>query len=120
VQYKKTVDEMLLQHLRDGGRAPGFALKPMVKDRKWIDNAPVVAGVLAEMGFQQDEIWQHKLQTFKVADAAAKRLGVQIPDELRPRPTTNDMVLTSDADPDAVDTAQLTEQFRAKLLALKR
>jgi hypothetical protein len=120
VQYKKTIDEMLMQHLRDGGRAPGFALKPMVKDRKWIDNAPVVAGVLAEMGFQQDEIWQHKLQTFKVADAAAKRLGVQIPDELRPRPTTNDMVLTSDADPDAVDTAQLTEQFRAKLLALKR
>jgi hypothetical protein len=30
------------------------------------------------------------------------------------------MVLTSEADPDAVDTVAITEAFRAKLLALKR
>jgi hypothetical protein len=120
VQYRKTIDEMLMQHLRDGGRAPGFALKPMVKDRKWIDDAERVEQTLSDLGFEMDEIWQNKLQTFKVADAAAKRLGVQIPDDLRPRPTTNEMVLTSEADPDAVDTVAITEAFRAKLLALKR
>jgi len=120
VQYKKTIDEMLMQHLRDGGRAPGYALKPMVKDRKWLDDADRVAAELKALGLKEPEIWQKKLQTFKVVDAAAKRLRVEIPEMLRPKPPSSDMTLTAEGDPDAVPLVEQTQQFRAALAALKR
>jgi hypothetical protein len=120
VQYKKTIDEMLMQYLRDGGRAPGYALKPMVKDRKWLDDADRVASELKALGLKEPEIWQKKLQTFKVVDAAAKRLAVEIPETLRPKPPSSDMTLTAEGDPDAIPLPEQTQKFRAALAALKR
>lgn len=119
LQYKKLIDEMLLEHLKNGGTADGFALKPKVMDRKWIDDTATVEDALLALGFTGDEIWQpSKLQTFKVADAAAKRLKVEIPEDLRPRPRTNDVVLTSTDDPDKIEVRPLTEEFRAALKKL--
>jgi hypothetical protein len=120
VLYKKTIDEMLLQHLRDGGKAPGFALKAYVADRKWLDDAEHVAAELKALGLKPDEIWRKQLQTFKVVDAAAKRRKVEIPPELRPRPDTGTLVLTAEDDPDRIDISKHTDQFRAALAALKR
>jgi Protein of unknown function (DUF2800) len=120
VLYKKTIDEMLMQHLRDGGKAPGFALKAYVADRKWLDDAEHVATELKALGLKSDEIWRKQLQTFKVVDAAAKRRKVEIPPHLRPRPDTGALVLTAEDDPDRIDISKHTDQFRAALAALKR
>jgi len=121
LQYKKLIDQMLLDHLKAGGEADGFALKPKVNDRKWINDAAQIEDELTALGFTGDEIWQSpKLQTFAIADAAAKRLGVSIPDHLRPRPPSSDVVLTSIDDPDRVDPQILTDEFRATLRKLSR
>src|SRR4029077_1046779 len=76
LQYQKEIDAALMEHLKGGGLAPGFALKQMVKNRKWLEDADVVAAALKKLGLSDDKIWQKKLQTFAVVDAAAKRLRV--------------------------------------------
>jgi Protein of unknown function (DUF2800) len=116
--YKKEVDEQLHAYLEDGGTVPGWRLKAKVKDRKWIDDE-TVEQTLINLGFDDDEIWQRKLQTFKVADAAAKRLGVKIPDELRVAPPSNETtVCTADDPAPPVERGLVVEQFAAALAAL--
>jgi hypothetical protein len=115
--YQKEIDSALMDHLKAGGHAPGFALKPQIKNRKWLDDADFVAKRLKKLGLPDDKIWQHKLQTFQVTDAAAKKLNVSIPDELRPRPISSEFVLTYVGDPAAVDVIQQRNEFSA---ALKR
>lgn len=115
--YQKEIDSALMEHLKAGGKAPGFALKPQVKNRKWLDDAAFVAKHLKKLGLPDEKIWQHKLQTFTVTDAAAKKLGVAIPDSLRPRPESADLTLTYEGDPQAVNVIQQRTEFSA---ALKR
>lgn len=117
IMYKKDIDEALMEHLRAGGKAPGYGLKPAVKNRKWLDDTALVARQLKKLGLKDEQIWQHKLQTFQVVDAAAKKLRVEVPESLRPRPVTTDLVLTSEDDPAAVSQRKLTEEFTS---ALKR
>ncbi len=86
---KKEIDAQTHAFLEAGGVVPGWRLKDQVPDRKWVDPTKV-APVLRGLGFKEDEIFQPpKLQTFKVADAAAKKLGVDIPADLRPRPPSS-------------------------------
>ncbi|HEX6831574.1 MAG TPA: DUF2800 domain-containing protein, partial [Methyloceanibacter sp.] len=120
IQYKSAIDDALMEHLRQGGKADGFALKPAVKNRKWLDDVDTVAKTLAKLGLNTDQIWQKKLQTFKVVDTAAKRLGVEVPDHLRPRPQSVDLVLTYEGDPAAVNPTQLTADFTASLKKIKQ
>ena len=115
--YQKEIDSALMEHLKAGGQAPGFALKPQVKNRKWLDDVVFVAKHLKKLGLPDEKIWQHKLQTFAVTDAAAKKLGVAIPDSLRPRPESADLTLTYEGDPQAVNVIQQRTEFSA---ALKR
>jgi hypothetical protein len=118
--YQKDIDSALMDHLKAGGTAPGFALKVQVKNRKWLDDTKVVANQLAALGLSDSEIWQHKLQTFAVTDAAAKRRRVTIPDSLRPRPQSNDLTLTYAGDPQAVDVGKLALEFSTALKQLER
>ena len=64
LQYQKEIDAALMEHLKGGGIAPGFALKQQVKNRKWLDDADLVAAQLKKLGLSDDKIWQKKLQTF--------------------------------------------------------
>ena len=98
--YKKQVDEAVHGYLEAGGTVPGWRLKLKTKLRQWIDE-DVVNNELTRLGFGQDDIWQRKLQTFAIADKAAKRLGKKIPDHLRVAPETNETTLatTDDAAP---------------------
>jgi len=120
VQYKAAIDDMLIEHLRAGGKAPGFGVKLATKNRKWLDDVDLVAKSLKKLGLPDDKIWQRKLQTFTVTDAAAKRLGVTIPDALRPKPPTTDLVLTAEDDPNALDMGLRQQEFSAALKALKQ
>ena len=95
-------------------------MKPQVKNRKWLDDVDLVAKTLKKIGLPDDKIWQRKLQTFAVTDAAAKRLNVQIPDNLRPRPESTDLSLTYEGDPQAVDTKAITANFSAALKRLEQ
>ena len=96
-QYKKQVDEAVHFYLEAGGTVPGWHLKYKTKLRQWIDEDTVVPW-LRDHGFGEEEIWQTKLQTFAVADKAAKRLGVKIPEEFRVAPPSDDTVLAPDGD----------------------
>jgi uncharacterized protein DUF2800 len=120
IQYKGAIDDALMEHLRMGGKADGFALKPSVKNRKWLDDVDTVAKTLKKLGFTDDQIWQKKLQTFKVVDTVAKRLNVDIPENLRPRPQSVDLVLTYEGDPAAVNPTQLTADFTASLKKIRQ
>lgn len=119
IQYKAQIDDALMEHLRQGGKADGFALKPAVKNRRWLDDVAAVAAALKRLGFKDDQIWQKKLQTFKVVDTVAKRLAVEIPEHLRPRPASVDLVLTYEGDPQAVNPTQLTADFTASLKKIR-
>lgn len=104
------IDTQIHRYLEAGGVVPGYRLKDKVLDRKWTDPAKV-APVLKGLGFKDEEIYQpKKLVTFKIADAAAKRLGVEIPAELRPRPVSSETTVTTvdDAAPPASRGAALT------------
>ena len=107
------------QGLEAGGVVPGWRLKDQVPDRKWL--APeVVAPKLLGLGLKEDEVYQpKKLQTFKVVDAAAKKLGVEIPAELRPRPPSSGTTVCpiDDSAPPANRGAALTA-FGQSLRAL--
>jgi hypothetical protein len=118
--YTKEVNEQLHAYLEDGGEVPGWKLKAKVKQRQWIDQ-DTVAATLQSHGLQQDDIWETKLVTFAKAEAAAKRLGVKIPDHLRVAPSTNETTIARSDDPaPAVDRATAIEQFRASIPLLKR
>jgi hypothetical protein len=118
--YKKEVDEQLHAFLEDGGSVPGWKLKAKVKQRQWVDEDKV-ATELFRLGFEPTEIWQKKLVTFGVADAAAKRLGVIIPDHLRVAPPTNETTICPADDPaPAVERSTALEQFRASIPLLAR
>lgn len=118
--FSKEVNEQLHAYLTDGGTVPGWALKRKVKQRQWIDPAKVYAA-LKEIGFKTDDIFQPpQLVTFKVADAAAKRLGVEIPAELRVAPDTHETTVCPADDPSPkVEPALAIEQFRESLKLLK-
>jgi len=118
LQYQKQIDSALINHLRQGGEAPGFALKLSPKNRKWLEDDAYVAAALTELGLHPDDVWRRSLQTFSVVDRAAKRLGVEVPDDLRPRPPATDFVLTATDDPAAVDPKQLAAEFTAALRAI--
>ena len=73
-----------------------------------------------QLGFQKDEIWQTKLQTFAVADKAAKRLGVKIPEHLRVAPPTDETVCSAERRPVAGDRSRRGDQeFAAALKQLR-
>lgn len=107
---KKEIDGQIHTYLEAGGIVPGWRLKDQVPDRKWV--APeTVAPVLLGLGLKDDEVYQpKKLQTFKVVDAAAKKLGVEIPADLRPRPPSSGTTVcpVDDAAPPANRGAALT------------
>jgi hypothetical protein len=116
---KKEVDEQLHGYLEAGGKVPGWRLKAKVKQRQWIDEE-TVATTLEDLGFEEHEIWQDKLQTFQVVDRAAKRHGVKIPDELRVAPPTNETTVCATDDPaPVVDRRLAIDQFRAALEDLR-
>jgi hypothetical protein len=118
--FKKSLDEQLHSYLTVGGTVPGWRLKPKIKQRQWVDN-DMVAQTLTELGLREHEIWQRKLQTFAATDAAAKRLGVKIPDNLRLAPPSSETTIAPTDDPaPVVETTTLLEQFQASLLALKQ
>jgi len=117
-QYKKQVDEAVHSFLENGGTVPGWHLKQKTKLRQWIDEDTVVPW-LRDHGFDESEIWQTKLQTFAVADKAAKRLGVKIPDHLRVAPPTDETTLAPDGDTSpAIDRNAAALEFQAALKQL--
>jgi hypothetical protein len=118
--YGKGVNDQLHAYLEDGGRVPGWRLKAKAKQRQWVDENAVVEA-LTKLGLQPHEIWQTKLQTFQSTDAAAKRLGVKIPDELRVAPPSDETTVTTTDDPaPIVERGLAIEQFRAALKELSK
>jgi tRNA G26 N,N-dimethylase Trm1 len=116
--YTKEVNEQLHAYLEDGGVVPGWRLKAKIKQRQWVDPA-IVVKALEKLGFESEEIFQTKLQTFQSTDATAKRRGVRIPDELRVAPPSNETtVCTSDDPAPPVERGLVVEQFAAALAAL--
>ena len=96
--YKKEVDEQLHAFLEDGGEVPGWKLKAKAKQRQWIDEE-TVCNELYKLGLDEAEIFQTKLGTFQQVEAAAKRLGVKIPDHLRVAPPSNETTICPADDP---------------------
>jgi len=83
--------------------------------RQWVDR-DVVQDKLLSLGFDYEDIFEDKLRTFQQVEAAAKRLGVRIPDDLRVAPPTNETTVTTSDDPaPAIDRATAIEQFRASI-----
>ncbi len=116
---KKEVDEQMHSYLEAGGVIPGWRLKMKAKNRQWIDEDEVEEE-LSKLGFDINEIWDHKLTTFAKADAAAKRLGVVIPDHLRVAPPSTETTLATTDDPaPVIDRAEASAAVREALLALK-
>lgn len=115
---KPEIDEQIHAFLADGGIVPGWKLKAKVKNRQWLDEKTVVPE-LKKLGFADNDIWQKKLQTFTVADAAAKRLHVTIPDYLRVAPPSNETTIAASDDPEpAVEIAQAVKNFQTALKKL--
>ncbi len=118
--FKKSIDEQMHSYMESGGIVPGWKLKQKVKLRQWVDE-DIVEAELKQLGFDDDDIWQHKLQTFQVADAAAKRLGVKIPDALRVAPPTTETTVTTADDPaPEVQPHVAVEQFSSALRQLQQ
>jgi hypothetical protein len=116
---KPTIDEQIHAFLEAGGLVPGWKLKAKTKQRAWVDETMVVP-VLKKLGFSDSDIWQKKLQTFAAADAAAKRLGVTIPANLRVAPPTNETTIAAIDDPaPAVEHARAVANFSTALKKLK-
>jgi hypothetical protein len=117
--YKKQVDEALHTYLTSGGTVPGWRLKLKTKLRQWVDEDTVVPW-MRDHGFDEEEIWQTKLQTFAVADRAAKKHGVKIPDEFRVAPESTETTLATTDDPaPQLDFAAAAEEFREALKQLQ-
>ena len=116
--YTKEVNDQLHSYLEEGGTVPGWRLKWKVKQRQWIDN-DTVSEELYELGFNDEDVWQEKLQTFQVVEAAAKRLGVKIPDHLRVAPESTETTIAPTGDPaPVVDRALAQVEFTAALRKL--
>jgi hypothetical protein len=117
---KTEVDAQLHAFLENGGLVPGWRLKLRTKQRQWVDEQRV-AIALEKLGFHTDEIWQpSKLVTFASAEATAKTLKVQIPDDLRAAPPTDETTIATTDDPaPVVERKLLIEQFNAALQHLK-
>ena len=117
--YKKQIDEQIHNYLTAGGEVPGWRLKRKTKLRQWVDEKQA-AKELDALGFREDEIWQYKLQTFAVAEKAAKRLGVKIPDYLRAAPETDETTIAPTSDPaPLIEPPQAKEEFIAALKQLR-
>src|SRR6187399_2128584 len=117
--FSSEVNDQLHAYLEDGGMVPGWRLKAKVKQRQWIDEDTVVKR-LTNLGLKLDEIYQTKLGTFKQVEAAAKRHGTEIPDELRVAPATHETTVCRTDDPAPVVQRHLAiEQFAASLALLK-
>lgn len=113
--YSKEVNEQLHAYLEEGGQVPGWRLKAKVKQRQWVDPA-IVVPALEALGFETEDIFQAKLQTFQAADRAAKRLGVTIPDNLRVAPETDETTVCPTNDPaPLVDHHRAVEDLAAAL-----
>jgi hypothetical protein len=116
--FKKEVDEQLHAYLEDGGTVPGWKLKAKAKMRQWVDE-DVVFNTLIDLGLMTDDIYETKLVSFAKAEAAAKKLGVKIPDHLRVAPPSNETTVTRADDPAPPVNRQLAvDQFRAALAHL--
>jgi hypothetical protein len=116
--YQKEVNDQLHSYLEAGGQVPGWRLKAKAKMRQWIDEN-VVDEELRKLGFNENEIWQDKLQTFQVAERAAKRLGVSIPDHLRVAPESTETTIAPTNDPaPVVDRTLAQAEFTAALRKL--
>jgi len=75
---------------------------------------------LRRLGFKTEDIWQTKLQTFAVADKAAKRLGVKIPEHLRVAPESTETTIALESDPaPAIDYDTVDADFREALTLLQ-
>jgi len=118
-EYKKAIDEALHSYMENGGKVPGWKLKLKGKLRQWIDEQ-VVDPELRRLGFKTEDIWQTKLQTFAVADKAAKRLGVKIPEHLRVAPESTETTIALESDPaPAIDYDTVDADFREALTLLQ-
>ena len=118
--YAKTIDDQLHRYLEGGGTVPGWKLKYKTKLRQWIDDQEGISRWMESHGFTDAEMWQVKLQTFAVADKAAKRLGVKIPDEFRVAPESTETVPVPESDKaPAVDRETATAEFAAALKQLQ-
>ena len=116
--FKKSVDEQLHAYLGQGGIVPGWRLKAKTKMRQWIDEE-TVERELSKLGLTPDDIFQVKLQTFQHVDAAARRLGVKIPDHLRVAPPSTETTIARTNDPaPVVEPHAVAEQFSATLRQL--
>lgn len=118
VQYKTEIDGQIHAFLESGGSVPGWRLKYKTKQRKWVDNATVIKA-LKKLGFKKDDIVTEELVSFKSADTTAKRLGVEIPDDLRVAPPSTETTIATTDDPaPVVDRAKTVELFKASLKQL--
>jgi Protein of unknown function (DUF2800) len=114
-EFSKEVDRQMEIYLAGGGMVPGWTLEPKQKQRKWVDPA-VVVPELIKLGFKDDEIWQHNLQTFQITDAAAKKRGKTIPAHLRVAPPSDEMkIVRSTEHKTIVDNSTLIEQLKASV-----
>jgi Protein of unknown function (DUF2800) len=117
--YARQVDDAIHTYLEGGGTVPGWHLKYKTKLRQWID-PEIVEKELLDLGFTMPEIWQSKLQTFAVADKAAKRLGVKIPEHLRIAPESDETTITNDPNaPKLIDRETAEVEFREALKQLR-
>lgn len=118
--FAEEVDRQMEIYLTAGGVIPGWVLEPRKKQRKWVDPA-VVVPELIKLGFKDDEIWKHELQTFQVTDAAAKKRGKTIPAHLRATPPSDEMkIVRSSEHKPFVDSGNVLEQLRASVALIDR
>jgi CRISPR/Cas system-associated exonuclease Cas4 (RecB family) len=120
--FAKEIDAQLKAYLEDGGTVPGYVLQPKKKQRQWAADEKSIAYWMENNGFTDEEMWQVKLQTFAVADKAAKRLGVKIPEDFRVTPPTDETVVVraEEATLPPVERPLAIEQFAASAAKLSR
>jgi hypothetical protein len=118
--FAKEIDAQLKAYLEDGGRVPGYVLQPKKKQRQWLSENTVVPA-LRDLGFDEEEIWQTKLQTFAETDKVAKRKGVKL-DHLRVTPPSDETVVVraEEAALPPIERQLAIEQFAASAAKLSR
>lgn len=112
---RSEIESQIHAHLTAGHDVPGWRLKLKAKRREWVAPA-LVEPVLQQLGFTYDEIWRpRELVTFQVADAAAKRRGVKIPDTLREAPPSTETTIASTDDSAPVVSPALLREALERL-----